>query len=107
MTKHKDYADPEREIAHLCDLPHQELVKFWQARQGAPPPKGMSRKLLLLALAYRIQAGVYGGLNPRTDRYLRYVAGGAPCSIKSVTAWAMPYIFRLRSMMTLAPAAGS
>jgi hypothetical protein len=32
---------------------------------------------------------------------------GAPCSIRSVTAWAMPCIFRLRSMMTMAPLAGS
>ncbi len=32
---------------------------------------------------------------------------GAPCSIRSVTAWAMPNILRLRSMMTMAPLAGS
>lgn len=86
MTKHKDYVDPEREIAHLCDLPHPELVKFWQARQGAAPPKGISRKLLLLALAYRIQAGIYGDINPRTQRFLRSVAGGAPITTPPVIA---------------------
>jgi hypothetical protein len=32
---------------------------------------------------------------------------GAPCSIKSIAAWAMPCIFRLRSMMTMAPLAES
>jgi hypothetical protein len=32
---------------------------------------------------------------------------GDPCSMSSVTACAMPCIFRLRSMMTMAPLAGS
>jgi hypothetical protein len=32
---------------------------------------------------------------------------GAPCSIRSATACAIPYIFRLRSMMKTAPLAGS
>ena len=31
---------------------------------------------------------------------------GAPCSIRSVTACALPYILRLRSMMTTAPLCG-
>ena len=78
MMKPKGRVDPEREIAHLCDLSHPELVKCWQARHGAPPPKGMSRKLLLLALAYRVQASAHGDLNPKTQRYLRSAAGGAP-----------------------------
>jgi len=78
MMKPKGRVDPEREIAHLCDLSHPELVKCWQARHGAPPPKGMSRKLLLLALAYRVQASAHGDLTPKTQRYLRSAAGGAP-----------------------------
>jgi hypothetical protein len=32
---------------------------------------------------------------------------GAACSVSSATACAMPCIFRLRSMMTMAPLAGS
>ncbi len=32
---------------------------------------------------------------------------GEPCSMRSATAWAMPYIFRPRSMMTMAALAGS
>ena len=31
---------------------------------------------------------------------------GAPCSVSSLMAWAMPCILRLRSMMTMAPLAG-
>ena len=62
----------------LADLPHSDLVECWLSRLGTRPPKGMSRKLLLLALAYRIQADAFGDLDPKTDRYLRIVAAGNP-----------------------------
>jgi hypothetical protein len=32
---------------------------------------------------------------------------GEPCSTRSSTAWAIPYVFRLRNMMTMAALAGS
>ena len=69
--------DPEREIALLADLPHRDLAARWQALHGAPAPKGMSRRLLLLALAYRIQADAHGGIDSRTDRYLQAIAAGS------------------------------
>lgn len=67
----------EREIAVLADLPYPELLTRWRARNDLPPPKGMSRKLLLLALAYQIQASAYGDLDSRTRRYLHAVANGS------------------------------
>lgn len=78
MTKRNSNADPEREIVLLSDLPYSDLVGCWLSKHGTPPPKGMSRKLLLLAIAYRIQADAFGDLDPRTDRYLRAVASGTP-----------------------------
>jgi DUF2924 family protein len=78
MKKKSSDADPEREITLLADLPHPDLVACWRSRQGTPPPKGMSRRLLLLALAYRIQTDAFGDLDAKSDRYLRAVASGTP-----------------------------
>ena len=66
----------EQEIALLSDLPHPDLAARWQAGHGAPPPKGMSRRLLLLALAYRVQVDAFGALDSKTYRYLSAVAAG-------------------------------
>ena len=41
------------------------------------------------------------------DRNRRVRRPGAPCSISSLAAWAMPYIFSERSITTMAPLAGS
>ena len=70
--------DAEREIALLAELPHRDLAVRWQTLHDAPAPKGISRKLLLLAIAYRIQAGAHGDIDAKTDRYLQAVAVGAP-----------------------------
>ncbi|MEX2616402.1 MAG: recombinase family protein [Alphaproteobacteria bacterium] len=76
MTGRNSASDPEREIALLSDLPYAGLVACWLSRLGTRPPKGLSRKLLLLALAYRIQADAFGDLDSRTDRCLRAVVSG-------------------------------
>lgn len=78
MTKGNSNTDPEREIALLNDLPYSDLVACWLSKHSTPPPKGMSRKLLLLAIAYRIQADAYGDLDAKTDRYLRGFVSGSP-----------------------------
>lgn len=77
--------DAEREVALLADLPHRDLAARWQALHGAPAPKGISRRLLLLALAYRIQADAHGDIDSRTDRYLR-AAGGAEATPPRIAA---------------------
>jgi hypothetical protein len=78
--------DPEREVAVLSDLSHPDLAARWRAVHGAPPPKGMSRRLLLLALAYRLQADAYGALDLKTNRYLRAVAVGSPEAVRPLPA---------------------
>lgn len=75
----KDAGDPalEREVAHLSGLTHSALAAQWQTRCRTAPPKGMSGKLLLLALTYQIQASAYADLDSKTKRYLHAVANGS------------------------------
>ncbi len=86
MTKYNRNKDPEREIALLSDLSHADLAVRWQIGHGAPPPKGMSRRLLLLALAYQLQADAYGALDSKTSRYLRAVAAGSLEAVRPLPA---------------------
>ncbi len=65
----------EREIEALADLSRPELVERWRTHY-ADPPKGISRRLLIRAIAYEMQAKRYGGLKPVTDRRLRTIANG-------------------------------
>ena len=76
----------EREVAILGDLSYPDLAVRWKAVHGAPPPKGMSRRLLLLALAYRLQTNAYGALDSKTSRYLRAVASGSPGAVRPLPA---------------------
>ena len=64
----------EGEIAALADLPRPDLIDRWQALYGSSPPKGLSRRLLILAIAYRMQVKRYGGMTPAARRRLRKAA---------------------------------
>ena len=66
----------EREIEALADLTRAELVERWRTQYRTDPHKGISRSLLIRAVAYEIQAKRYGGLKPATDRRLRAIANG-------------------------------
>ena len=63
----------EREIDALTDLTRAELVERWRTHHRTDPPKGISRRLLVRAIAYEMQAKRYGGLKPATDRRLRMI----------------------------------
>ena len=66
----------EREIDALADLNRVELVERWRRSYLIDPPKGISRRLLIRAIAYQMQAKRYSGLKPATDRRLRTIANG-------------------------------
>ncbi len=66
----------EREIEALADLTSAEMVERWRTHYRTDPPKGISRSLLVRAIAYEMQAKRYGGLKPATDRRLRAIANG-------------------------------
>ena len=68
--------ETEREIGALADLSRDDLVKRWQGIYRACPPKGISRRMMVRAIAYEMQAKKYGGLKPAVSRQLQRIAMG-------------------------------
>ncbi len=66
----------EAEIGDLPNLSRPELLVRWRRLHGAAPPKGISRALLIRAIAYATQAKRYGGLKPAVARRLHKAADG-------------------------------
>lgn len=71
MTK----GELEALLGRLGDLGSPELRRAWGEVTGRPAPQ-VSPKLLRLALAYEIQACLYGGLGRRAQQSLDQIAGG-------------------------------
>jgi hypothetical protein len=67
----------EIEIALLRDLELSELRAVWQKHYGSVAPKTVRRKILILSIAWRIQADALGDLKPATRKQLRQVAEAA------------------------------
>jgi hypothetical protein len=70
----RDLNDVEGEITALSGLKHQELIGLWIEHYHNPPPKPVSRKLLIRAVAYAIQVRRYGGLPKRLRQELLRIA---------------------------------
>ena len=68
--------DLDATIRELADLPRQNLTERWRQLYRAAPPKGISRPLLLRAVAYGMQVKRTGGLKPAVRRQLRKLAEG-------------------------------
>ena len=66
----------DKEIGPLADLPRADLVKRWRGFYRASPPKGISRRMMVRAIAYEMQAKKYGGLKPAVSRQLQRIAMG-------------------------------
>ena len=66
-----------REIAVLFDLSVNELKDRWRSVYGTEPPPRSSRKLLVSAIAYRMQERAFGGLKPPLRRLLERVCEDA------------------------------
>ena len=65
-----DNSKLEMEIASLGGLHRSELAKRWEAIYDVPPPKGARRVLLERAIAWHVQAKLFGGLKKETLRLL-------------------------------------
>jgi Protein of unknown function (DUF2924) len=65
------------EVARMRDLDLPELRAIWRKHYGTTAPKTLRRKILILSIAWRIQADAAGGLKPATRKYLRQVAESA------------------------------
>ena len=66
--------DLDTELAALPAMPLAALRQRWSDLTGTPPPR-VRRTLLSLALAWELQAAVYGGLSRKTLQRLAYMAG--------------------------------
>ena len=62
------------EIAALTDLTIDELKERWRLIYNCAPPGRSSRKLLVSAIAYRVQEQVLGGLKPSVRTMLERVS---------------------------------
>jgi hypothetical protein len=60
----------EARIDGLGHLSRTDLVVHWQSAFRSDPPKGISMRLMVRAIAYAIQAKRYGGLKAATRRRL-------------------------------------
>ncbi len=76
MKRPMTSAEFEQQIVALSDLPRPALAERWQMHHRTDPPKGISRRLLVRAIAYEMQAKRYGDLKPATDRRLRMYSNG-------------------------------
>lgn len=66
----------DQELAALADFTYVELAASWQTHFRTDPPKCISRRLLIRAIAYQLQVKRYGGLKLGTKRRLRTMAVG-------------------------------
>ena len=66
-----DIAEVERQIAALVDRSTQDLRVTWRQLHRNGPPPGLSRDLLIRALAYQLQERTYGGVSLALQRRLR------------------------------------
>ena len=69
-----------REIAGLVDLTIDELKERWRLIYHCAPPGRSSRKLLVSAIAYRMQEQVLGGLKPSVRIMLERVSANSIAS---------------------------
>ena len=72
-----DPSDVEAEIAGLLDRSTAELRLAWREFHRADPPLGLSRDLLIRALAYELQEQVHGGPSLALRRRLQSLAGAS------------------------------
>ncbi len=79
----------EQDITGLADLSRPDLIARWRALYRGNPPKGISRSLLVRAIAYQLQVKRFGGLKPAINRHLQKVANGTAGG-NSVTLKASP-----------------
>jgi hypothetical protein len=65
-----------RELASLSYLDREALIERWRKLYGSKPPVNLSHRLLVRAIAYRMQEQVWGSLRPATRHQLATAAKG-------------------------------
>jgi hypothetical protein len=72
-----DLAEVERQIAGLANRSTQDLRVAWRQLHRTGPPLGLSRDLLIRALANQLQERSYGGVSRMLRRRLQSLAGAS------------------------------
>ena len=67
----KSDLDVTAEIGRLENLGIDELRQEWRHLHQTPPPKRLSRDILLRGITYKLQERVFGGLSKATLRKLQ------------------------------------
>ena len=70
-----DVAEVNRQIAELVDRSTHELQLAWRQLHRTGPPQGLSRDLLIRALANQLQEGIHGRASGALRRRLQTLAG--------------------------------
>jgi hypothetical protein len=70
----------EREVEHIPALDRAVLLERFVKLCGFQPPPRFSRKLMELAVAYKLQEQVLGGLKTATRRFLLDAAKAQHCA---------------------------
>ena len=78
-----DLTEVERQIAGLASRSTQDLRVAWRQLHRTGPPLGLSRGLMIRALAHQLQEQSYGGVGRALRRRLQSLAGA---SEKATTA---------------------
>jgi hypothetical protein len=74
MTHQTETEKIPSEVACLFELEVSDLKDRWRAVYGNEPPPRGSKKLLISAIAYKIQQRVFGGLKPSVIRLLEHAS---------------------------------
>jgi len=69
-----DGTEFERDIAGLVDRSTQDLRLAWRQLHRTGPPPGLSRDLMIRALAHQLQERTQGGASPALQRRLHGIA---------------------------------
>jgi hypothetical protein len=72
--RNPDIIAVERQIAELADRSTQDLRVAWRELHRTGPPQGLSRDLLIRALAHRLQEQTHGGTSWVQRRRLQRLA---------------------------------
>jgi len=75
-----DFDQLQGELTALSTFSVKHLKDHWRSAYGTEPPRRISRELLTLAIAYRLQERALGGLKPSTRRLLDRLGEGRSSS---------------------------
>jgi len=79
-----DVTEVERQIAGLADRSTQDLRVAWRQLHRTGPPLGLSRDLLIRALANQLQEQSYGGVSRVLRRRLQSLAAASDKAMMAV-----------------------